>query len=439
MNKSFFLTLASNACLNHFTNNTLSKFSNVLPHPISDKNNIRLFVRLRSIIISTTLTNPNLQTNYININIGELEPKPINDIYDKCLGRIEFPPKRVCGKYGIHEFEYSSFHPLRTLPLHQLSVLITDCDGNQLQLAYGSSTFVTLEISEMDLSNQFTVTCLSNDRRAQNYYVNNTYTDFRCALPHEIMLDNWEVALSSVIYPKQLKGRVLVRWKVEWVNPNSQGSKDTLEIAIDIMQHDTVEEFVQTFKSLLEADSVWKEKIKLKINSSGRYLFEYQEHKMGSGHAIMQFGETFSKVLGDKSRHEDFTGRSGTTTFEALPNIDASKPSTIGLVYCDIVESSAVGGSLYPLIHIMPLENYAKTSNTKKTSIYEPHHLIFHPLINRPFSSIRFQIVQPDGSPHDFGIRKTTDPGLAITLIFRPINSPNAHSRVIKCSPFSPC
>ncbi len=418
---SEFVTLASNGCLDHFPNNSLTRFTNVLPYAITDKNNIRLFARLRSIAISTILEDPNQEIEYVKIKLGELQPSINNDKYDKCLARIDFPPKSISGSYGIEEFKYSSFQPLKTLPLHQLTVLITDSKNNQLRLAHGVTTFVTIEISNMDFSRQFPVTCLSNDPDAQNYFISNVYTDFRCKLPQTLDLDGWEVALSSVIYPKRLRSRCEIAFRLSWTTA-PRDEDDEYTVAVDVMDLTSMDEVMTEINYNIAQHPVWRNKVVFERDGIGRYQFTLDHVELNGRFMTIQVGSRLAKLFG-VTEHPDYQGFTGSNTFVNPPDLNRIKPSTIGMVYCDIVETSAVGGSLCPLLHLMPLENYVQSPDPRTTSIYAPQHLIFYPVINRQFSTIRFQIREPDGTPHDFGERVPDDPGLAITLLFRPINT----------------
>jgi hypothetical protein len=108
-------------------------------------------------------------------------------------------------------------------------------------------------------------------------------------------------------------------------------------------------------------------------------------------------------------------------TMQGIPNIENVRQSSIGLLYCDIVETSAMGKELVPLLASVPLNPYLRRQDKFIGDLWLPQHMLYHKVVNRAFSSINFKLMQPNGTEHQLDMVDPLDNGIAITLAFRPV------------------
>lgn len=415
-------TAASNGCLLHFPNNSLSKFSNVVPPAallMSGKN--RLFVRLRSIAVSHSLTQPDIFAGYAKVHLSELDPSSLNSTYEKSLGRFPFPPEKQFHDYAIHEFENTPYLPIRTVPLTQISILITNSLDQELQLADGPPTLVQLEISDMDVSGQFTVTCMSHSPKELEVYPDNTLDHFRVRLPQEMNLRNWEVGLVSVGYPPDMDQPTIVWWSVA----SSLTNLERTVFTFDLRDFDTTLNFVKLVNNMLKSNAVYGKKVLIQrvvdVGEEEDGFFKWVGGDLDDDEVVtVAFSLGFCRAFGQITQIAPTNLASETSvTMHGHANIHFAVPTSIGMLYCDIVEASAVSDGLAPLLQIMPVNH--KGGN----HLYEPQHMIFHQVVSRSFSDITFRLKRPDGQEHNLMHNMETEfslasGGLSITLLFRP-------------------
>ena len=135
----------------------------------------------------------------------------------------------------------------------------------------------------------------------------------------------------------------------------------------------------------------------------------------------LDFDAGFSKFLGEKKRaatHLLFP-------YAWLPFYNSTslwrlKKPNVGLLYCDIVEPSIVSNQKLQLLHLIPF------NLSQDHYLYEPKHMIYHPVVSRTFTDIGFQITQPDGELYEitdtYGQNEAERyGGVSISLLFRPI------------------
>lgn len=415
-------TVASNGCLYHFPNNSLTKFSNVVPQVFhQQRGGEKLFVRLRSIAISYKLTEPDIFAGYAKIHLSELEPTSLNTVFEKSLGRFPFPPKTVLRDYAIHEFENSTYIPIRALPLAQLSILITNSADRQLQLADGPPTLVQLEVTNMDLSGQFSISCMSHSPRELEIYPENTLDEFRVRLPQELSLRDWEVSLVSVGYPPDLDPPTTVWWTAQ---STIAGKKRRL-FSFDLLDFDTTGNFVRAVIRELEADDYYGGKLEIEMLETpteyGFFNWRTQNISFAQNEEIeVNFSLGFCRAFGQTTQPPPTSlGLRNAVTMHGQADIKLAVPTSIGMLYCDVVESSAVSDGLAPLLQVMPVNHLSGNH------LYEPQHLIFHQVVTRSFSDITFRLKRPDGQPHRLNSQSEytiASGGLSITLLFRPIS-----------------
>lgn len=197
---SFYVYLLSNASLDLYPNNTLSRFKVALDSPIllnrhhgwkvalssvSCHNNIALENRNETtyFFVDCNIINPQLNGRS---SIGEFALQPFNT---KKARRLEESKKTLV------------YQSLNTDIVDHIEISLRDDKYNDLKVLAGQPTVVVLHFKKMPtISRDFALTI---DSRSDDF-PENTVDDFRCNFPLEMSMlhgKNMEVALLSVRYP----------------------------------------------------------------------------------------------------------------------------------------------------------------------------------------------------------------------------------------------
>lgn len=426
--RSLFYTVNSAINTNYFPRNNPVRFTNIVPYTITQREPKKFYIRLHTINISKQIqvgsTEEDLKySGYAKIFINEIEPNSINSSYDKCIGKFNYISARKHEQnpvdYLVHEFKEAPFLELLAIPLPQLSISITDSGNKPLKLDLnGPPTIIDFELIEMDLTGKFTMTFMSHGMDELRIFPNNTLTSFQVKCPQEIRLRKWEVALASIGFPPDILSDTKVWWTVKEERENAEEKK----FEFDLLDYPNTEKFLDDVKQSLADDIEFGDKVMM-MRTSDVESAEYGYVNFVSSGTLeynleVSFSHGFSKAMG---QHEiQPPGRITNDlyiTFQGLPSITLALPPSVALLACSIVQSSAVGHELSPLLRTVPV-NIAKGNY-----LYEPKHLIYHPVINRSFTDIAFVLRRPDGLEHDLHSRREhleANGGIVMTLIFRP-------------------
>lgn len=405
-----YCVLASNACLNYYPNNTLTKFTNVLPFAVRPSGNNSLYVRLRAIAISPELLPPgDPLAHTIQVHIDELQAFPVNDSFEKCLIQTIFPPGTVLQHYAVREFDNTVFQPVARSTLDRLSVFVTNSVGEQLQLAQGHPTLLQLEIAEMDTPGHFAVTAMSHMPAELAVYPENTLNNFKIRLSQDIQLANYEVALVGIAYPHDMIMRLPVM---------TFTFKDEDE-SWDVIQPFNLEDF--TTSRALESNIVQKINQEAMLRDMVTASVERGDPRKEDFGQLAISGVTEGKNIHVKMSQEfmrvipygdrEFVIRGKEKIILGAINLRGAMPIQVGMLYCSCVEETLVGEDQYQLMHIVPIE--------RDKYIYEPEHLIFHRVTSQPFNHLHFRLARPDGKSHEY--ESPSGASIIISLLFRPI------------------
>ena len=417
-----YITLVSNGCLEEFPNNTLTNFTNTFSAIKPRRGSAKLYVRLRSIVISKRLEFDHPDNYLMNIRLTQVVPQPSVPLYDQSLGYGVFPPDRECGLYGIKEFEHTPFLPLQWVPVTRLSVLISRADGEPLPLAPGPPTFVVLEIAssmdEMDIKGSFTVTAVSNITRETQFFPDNNPNEFKTKLPNSMHLIDYEVALVSVAFPKDMYlDTHELWWQLEYDPPGQEPVNRVWFFDID--DYIDGNSLRRVMSDTIETDPVFKHILVPQLNQDledevNYGKFEIKNNAPEGTQIRFSCAPSMAKILGMRDdSYTNFPVHGGSILRFSQVDLEAGKISSIGMLYTDCIQPGIVGNGLFQLLHVLPLD--------LNRMVYEPQHLTFHSVIDRPFSSIEFVIRQPNGEPHN--IKTNSKSSIAITLLFRPQQS----------------
>ena len=428
-----FLTLVSNCNKEYFLNNDSTSFTNLLPAPLYPTGgNVKVFIRLKSLIISYKFVDQSVPDNEINIYIQQLAARISNDDFNTKLITYHLSESNFKENYLYHEFEHSPYLPIQIIPVTHLSILITDKEDNILVLPDSVITTIHLEIADMDLSGQFTLTCLS--KASEDIYPTNSLSNFRVRMPQSLELGGWEAALLNISLPDDVKLAGDVSWTISLMGPNEKNIlvvKKSKKFEFNLMNYGAADNdaFVNDIIKKLNDDTDISPYIEISRTADNKatewklkaeHDFFITEH----GRVSLYFGKDFCRALGHLTdidggvtyiSHQDGPAQLS-YKMPGTPNISLVRPDTIAMLYCNIIGDNAIASQLHPLLQIIPINRF------KDISMYEPQHLTFHPCVDRAFTEIHFSIHQPNGQPLGMD---TDNPehGVNITLLFRPIKA----------------
>lgn len=398
------VTLLSNQDKTLYPHNTVSKFTNVLPNHIYPRRGFNsLYVRLLNVCIPI-----NREIHKVAwIYLSEIEGSTLyRSNHDHCLGQLQ-ADSRLATKDRIqfHECRHTSYHKINAIPLYRLNVFISDEEGNPINnnneeeerdVRYAAS--ITLEImDEIDAGESFEIVGYSNNPlEGEGAFPFNTLTDFNIALPYEIVLDEtWEVALAGMIFPPELV------WSKYWVGIGNE------YYYIDISRIKTRRELIHTLtETVNEANTDGNVKMMLK-NDMGRIVLAISregEEEESDDDAINLFHVTFSKgVMETLLPNSSFArlasfrvpiplGRDriiqlGNDSLDERVQINYYSP--LALIQCNVVKPNIVGGSLKPLLQIIPMGDYIFADGM---SYFQPHNLIYKDALNYKISHINIKL-----------------------------------------------
>lgn len=440
-----FITLQSNSSVKHHPQNSITRFTNVLPQPIQAHDR-KVFIRLRRLVMSYKFVEVITERiSHVKIHLSELEPQTVNTFYEKTLANFQFPPEDIINdEYALHDFEHAQFIELRSVPLHQLSILVTDSNNREIKLSDDSApTILLFELSDMDYSKQFSITCQSKNLRGLELYPNNSLSRFRVRLPQEFYLENWEVAMVNMTYPPDLKHDVETNVWVEMSTNYDEGYKEKFNF--DIKEYEETSQFITDVIHTINYDNFWGALVTASEKKEDDKVVGFQFAIQPDPDSFprwnlaitvtLEFNDLFWSVFDAEKKFNKSPSLFADTRVEILgiPNINRILPSSVGMVYCDIVKPSPVGEMMAPLLQIVPLppvksKLYQKNmeDTRKNIGIYEPQHLIFHPISNKEFSDIEFEILQPDGQSLNLIGSDDFKTGMSFTLLFRISDKYNA-------------
>lgn len=421
MSPVHFCTLVSNGSMNNFPDNTLTNFTNLFPFSLRATHNNTLFIRLRSIAISPVLRPgaDEVASSVVEVYISELRGSIANTEYTQCLARFQFPPGQVLENYALKEFENTTFLPLLDSSINKLSVKIVDQSGQQLALADGEQpTLLHLEISEMSEPGHFNLTCLSHTDAEVARNPNNTLNNFTVTLPSPLTLTGYEAALASIAFPPDMGVRQEIITMEVVIQPGTHIED------IDIDTSECADDAALAAKIVHRINYINSDRVPLfgRVVDGRIQIAGVRDEKT----CTINFSDEFMRVMPDlESRTITVRGKREVNLGKA--SLIGRAPSQVALLYCSCIEESLLGGHLHQLLHMLPVVN--------GQHMYEPQHLIYHPVTSRTMTDIQIRLAEPNGTIH-----KYESPGghsIIVSLTFRPSQYATENEEITRDSRFS--
>ena len=412
------VNLNSSASTQTHPGNHWTDFTNDLQRPLRNQGSKRYHARLLSVALGGTLARDSPRTDFAQISIYEVRGQRQGVDFNRVIGHVPLPPP---GTYRLHEVKNSPPLPLRFECLNELQVTITNKKGELITLAKGQlPTLVTIEITEGEMEEQFTVTCNTYHPRT---HPSNTINEFACPIPSTLDLHNYEVALQNLTFPSDVYERddavllelksIVFRWK-------------------DLKVFASTNDFLGRVRSAIRRSALSKDlAFGLVQNRNGTGSHVYIERLIrkdidpNDAEAVRKYNQplwirpsvTFSRACGqlwnlERSRELMPGDR---WEFQGSPNIALAKPGIVAALHCSIIAPNLVGEDQQRLMQLLPVRN----STNQLRRYYEPSQLLFHNVMNRPFDSISFRLTEPHGELRRFVTDDAETRDLYITLLFR--------------------
>lgn len=440
------ICLLSDSCLDVFPHNTKTNFSNYFHQPIkSPDTSAVLYVRLKSICLSlTVLMDLEVRENsgeagdsvqffsanqpfpgYIKVLLRELSHQVQDDHYTTCLGGFTYPPPEISqnlgasgrskdekegqrdSAYGFHQFQYTSFLPLTKNSIGKLGIQLLDSNNKPIILGGFFPTIIELEMSDSMAAGggSFSITCTSN---GEGKFPHNTLSHFTSPLPSEMQLHNYEVALTSLVYPGEMCQKITISFlvndrpfyfEIDFFYGLTKTLLSTIQDAVSSSELGNILKFGQLTPRQAKgkrryayfiniSDSNGRTGVELNIECSLTFL-----HAMGQ---IYDVPRVINLKPGEVFLFE-----------EGPPDIRYIETNPSALLECSIVDHSIVGSRRMRLLQTVPVKAthlqrlQFRTKNKwieLRDLVFEPSQLVYSDVIsNKPFSSITFTFHDPSG------------------------------------------
>ncbi len=407
-----YICLTSNANEDIYPENTRTNFTNRLPSSWTSKDGKPFYLTLKTIFISTAdLAFQDIsQVNYLKVHVFELEPQRFDQKFNHCAGGFQYPPKQeLVANYCCYNFLHPTKLPLRYQHLDKLHIRITNNEDEDIEIKLGMQTILWIELTtEMTQQDQFTICCSSFH---PNLFPGNTLNNFSSPLPTELYLPAYEVAMLNFIHPPFMKEKDRIIWvsingrKIEWnLNKMRNTAHMLAEIKNDIESHGTV-----------------INRLKFSTNDGQVYIERISHPKVPTKRPMrIEISPDFSKAMGQtlKGQGVIILMPGERITFEGQPDVYLSLPYPVTFLHSSAIATNVCNGQYGNLLECIPLKLDMEPNIPTFTTFYEPQSLTFHPVANRPISSINFDFKNPDGSSRNFTSSNPAD-SIIINLLFR--------------------
>jgi len=477
------LALNSRSSLAEYPDNTPTDFVNLLPERLTSSDRKKpLWIRPVAISLATEVYSkryhiwPNAEggaaeysnlagggldvyprlwqfPGYIEIFLNEATAQVRGDGYQRCIGGFAFPPKDLSppvhaqqqrAEFSLHRFQHAGWTKLRANDVTQFGVKLASTTGSPFMLhnpledpSDSTPTILELEVTDDEAmatkSGVITIGCTSWH---PDNFPKNTHADFHSALPYGMSFPNYEVALTRIVYPPNLRQGMLMRF---WIN----GHEFRFDAEKDFQYNGArmVNQVHAAIQGTRFAGHITCKMVGRLRDNNQRVAFTRGANRtMRQALFKIQLDKYFVQVLGlwpDETTHYMRPGQ-GVTLAGDAPAFSRLHFNPTAMLECDCVDFAFVGEKQFRLMQFVPVlsTELARLSPSRasleakrrqdslwkevRELVYEPETLDWKPFTGRLIENIGFKFREPDGSMKTF----TADPGahnaILITLRLRP-------------------
>ena len=461
----------SNASLDVYPDNSLTKFTHRFVQPIKVPPGLRPFVSLRELVLSNHPAADAPKVGFIRVHLEEIDPVAGPDQGDR---RVLATLANRTGRLNWIRPNYPVLCPLSvTDQIDKFSFLITDEWNRQLQLKPGPTTVVNLTVVMTDSHQSFTMT-VGPDSSSQ-FFADNSLTHFSVELPETLSLDeNWEVALLSAQAGSAV---VLDNSRLKFVVHKGQPGSfavhpDDVVLSIPAKKHNLTEAFI--VKTYL---TPWLTELGYTItlnSTNGEIIVTRTETSMVDNviSAIEGRARSIAGVdLGDvEDMLEDISPPVSAEVYSLQMNPEAcralgltstapeglsvplpsQKGKTVSLrgrdpnflpffsmvthrpqviehlaIYCDLADHSIMGNELAPIMDVVPTKKL-HLHDTHEEAFFGVKHPVFRPVNPHVRKTFEVDLRSLDGTEppllFDQHAFEKTKHAIALTFVFRRKN-----------------
>jgi len=411
------ITSLSNASLDFYPNNTLTKFIHQLPIPIELNQSQKHTIELRSISLAFNVKSNVDQVNFVKLHLDELDPHIAAHEEDaRCLARIPFSSSNA-SKNGAkitlwHEFTHPLAVPLaNVIRLDRLSYLLTDEYNQQLDLESGITTVVNILIREMKYQDHFSITL--NPSVSKDAFPRNEDNDYFTTFPDEIELGSgWEVALHSVMVPRGIHVEPMyeIRIASDW---GEESVSWIIRDISDVEFFEALSDKLVTWGLGFEYDYADEESV-IRITTPEETHEYCSLHFNGAVYEFFGKQPTLERVCFDFETYLSVEHIAINRKRKSIVDRENSRIDHI-VIYCDILSDSIIGNTFSPLLDIISCNSVGLTK-PKDNTLYHAPNLTFRPVSKEEFSTIRLMMHTLDGKAAPISVGSQN---ISITLYFR--------------------
>ena len=419
----FHILSVSNASLDVFPNNTLTRFTHRLSRTIKIPRDLRVSIAL-SVACLEGLKEDAQDISYVKIHLRELDPTVGSDQNEsRVLARIPFKKH----DYFYCRKEIPVFLPLLAIgeELKELSFFITDEQNRQLQLKDGHPTVLHLEMVLSKSADSFSITL--NSDISKHLYPSNDLTTFSVEMPQSLVVDpDMEVALHSIQVPQAVMMETafleFVFHRGTEFDPRFPFAKykEDKVIRIPVHRKKLTEEFIfgELLKPLLDFGLLprihgdgeyqigrtlaWNAPEMIKIRE--KYNMTVEKHQIAAIYfspftaEMLKLPQEYNRGYVHQLPWDRFphTVRKGFKEFDYYATLRQAVPDFLA-VYCNIVESSLVGNTFGPFVDIYPVGKLGLIKEDKEV-FYTVKHPIFRGVNHNLKKTVEVAIRTLDGS-----------------------------------------
>ena len=198
------IVLISNGCLDEYPDNTLTRFTNIIPASIRyETENQPLFVKISRVFFDVSSV-PVEQPFDLYILLDEIDNTYSRNSSHQ-IAHIKLPTTttKIKDKYLVRYFKHATYVQLQDRPLQQLTIQINISDGERSPVINpGRPTVIEMELTDEPDNDDFILSFSSHDPRSLLMHQDNTVAHFRCNLPREMNFAGYDVALEELLLPK---------------------------------------------------------------------------------------------------------------------------------------------------------------------------------------------------------------------------------------------
>ena len=417
------ITSLSNASLDRYPNNTLTKFTHALTKPIRFQPGAKPKIKVLSVALSHRLSEGEpTDVDLVKVHLEQLNPLSqvsASGGFSQCIARFPFPSRLEEGQSSFwHVFDHPLPVPLDNVEeVRELNFFITCQLDKQLKLAPGPTTIINLSLETMSTSETFTLTVDAS--HSKHLFHSNTDGNFRMKLPRALELDGegWQMALHSISTPRNSSLGSYLEVIVKRVE-EAHAQRIQLEFTPD----STLGSILTELNRNLQSDKInfsLARKLELlrRKQSTVEYIIINQElANLFNIDLENEPGGEYKRIFFPRTTHRHILS-------EHPPKWSVKIPPPIEhiFVYCDLIKNSIVGNTEGPLVEVVP-SPAVKLDSKKHAALYSMPHLTFHSLAKTSFSELQCRLTRADGKPiivHSSGM----DSHLSLTFLFQRVNN----------------